>query len=80
MDQILAIVGAVITVISLIYAIYVNRKHSKLINYNRDQAWELYRQSSKVLGFYQELEKVSTDNKEIIINTAKGESASPINS
>ena len=75
MELILTILASLITIISLAYAIYSNRKHSKLINYNREQSWEIYRQASKVLAHFQALENLNSENKEFITHIAKGESA-----
>ncbi len=65
-----------ITIISFIYAIYVNNKHKKLLNYNREQSWEVYRQATKILMIFQELEKMSIADKSAIVKIAKGESCS----
>jgi len=73
MITIFAIIGTTITIISFVYAIYVNRRHSKLINYNREQAWEIYRQSSNVLAAYQKLERMNIENKEAVTLIAKAE-------
>ena len=77
MNQILTIIGTFITVFSLLYAVYANRKHYKLVNYNREQAWELYRQASTVLAYFQNLEinLSNTNDKDIITNTTKGEAS-----
>ncbi|MDD5496054.1 MAG: hypothetical protein PHP46_03005 [Candidatus Omnitrophica bacterium] len=68
-------IGSIIAILSFIYAIYENRKNRKLINYNREQAWEIYRQSSNVLAFYQILQDFKLDGKEVIRNIAAGERA-----
>ena len=73
MGTILAIIGTMITIISFGYAVYANRRHSKLINYNREQAWEIYRQSSNVLAAYQKLERMNVENKEAANLIAKAE-------
>ena len=76
MNQILPVVATIITFASFIYAIYANRKHSKLINYNREQAWEIYRQSSNVLAMCQALEKMNIENKDIAAWVARAETQS----
>ncbi len=76
METIITIIGTLITVISFIYAIHRNRKLKKLEDYNREQAWELYRQSAKVLCLSQELEQIPTNDKNTITTTAKNEAAS----
>lgn len=63
----------IITIISFLYAIYVNRKHAKLLDYNREQAWEIYRQASNALSHYQELEKSNINEQNLIVHIAKGE-------
>ncbi|MBI5001231.1 MAG: hypothetical protein HZB92_06890 [Euryarchaeota archaeon] len=52
MYEYVGIIGAVVGVIGLIYAIYVNGQRAKLIDYNREQAWENYRQSLETLARY----------------------------
>ncbi len=69
------IVGTFITAISFIYAIYENRRHAKLVNYNREQAWEIYRLTTKVLSRLQELQNVKVDNTETLVSITKGEEA-----
>lgn len=64
-----------VTVASLIYAIYANRKTARIIDYNREQAWEIYRQSTKVLGHYQDLEKSNLKEPSQVEHVAKGEMA-----
>jgi glycosylphosphatidylinositol transamidase (GPIT) subunit GPI8 len=73
MELFLAIFGTFVTVISFIYAVYTNRRHSRLINYNREQAWENYRQASNVLAMCQILSKIGAENKEIVSWVAKAE-------
>ncbi len=65
MNDVLTILGTSITILSFIYAIYENRRNAKLVNYNRDQAWEIYRQSSNALAVYQELAKLDLANASI---------------
>ena len=69
----IGIIGTLITAGSFIYAIYENRRHAKLINYNREQAWEIYRQVSRVLFYYQELENSNINDKNIFATVSKGE-------
>jgi hypothetical protein len=66
-------IGIIIGIVSFVYAIYTNRKHSKLINYNREQAWEIYRQASMVLAAYQKLEKLNITDKNALTIIAKAE-------
>ena len=73
MDIYIGIIGAAITFVSLGYAIYENRRNVKLINFNREQAWEIYRQSTRVLQYLQMIEKIETDNSGVIENVSKGE-------
>jgi hypothetical protein len=73
METIVTIIGTIVTIVSFGYAVYVNRRHSKLINYNREQAWEIYRQSSNVLAAYQKLERMNIENKEATALVAKAE-------
>jgi hypothetical protein len=75
METLIAIAGTVITFVSFFYAIYTNRKLKKLENYNREQAWELYRQAIKVLDHMQKIEQISTNDQNIIKEAAKGEAA-----
>ncbi len=49
MEIILTIAGTVITILSFGYAVYSNKRHLKLINYNREQSWEVYALASNVL-------------------------------
>jgi hypothetical protein len=71
-DNLVATIGTVVTVLSFIYAIYENRRHAKLVSYNREQAWEIYRQTLKVLDRYQEIKKSKTD-EDILKHTVEGE-------
>ncbi|HOX53980.1 MAG: hypothetical protein PHI86_03115 [Candidatus Omnitrophica bacterium] len=73
MEIIFTIIGTLITFVSFGYAIYANKKHSKLVNYNREQAWEIYRQSTAVLAAYQKLEKMNIGDKEAVALIAKAE-------
>jgi hypothetical protein len=75
MDLFWAILGTAITVISLIYAIYENKRRVKLEDYNREQAWEIYRQSSNVLGLYQQINDLNINNPNLIKLDAQGERA-----
>jgi hypothetical protein len=72
-DHLLTIVGTAITVLSFIYAVYANRKAAKIIDYNREQSWELYRLSSNVLARYQQLEAIKFTDTAQVENIAKGE-------
>ena len=47
MEIVITIIGTVITVLSLIFPIYSHNKNTKLINFNREQAWDNYRQASE---------------------------------
>ncbi len=73
---IVGIIGTAVTVVSFIYAIYVNRELVRLRDYNREQAWEIYRQSYNVLARYQDLQALGVDNKKLIENVAAGETSS----
>jgi len=73
MNEIVGIFGTAITVISFIYAIYENRRNAKLINYNREQAWEIYRQASNVLAVYQDLKKLEINNIKFREDIIQGE-------
>jgi hypothetical protein len=71
----LSIVGTIITVTSLILAISFDRKYGKLVNYNREMAWEIYRQISVSLECYQSIQEIinKDDNKEILEMVTRGE-------
>lgn len=73
MTIILTIIGTLITTVSFVYAVYANKKTAKLINYNREQAWDIYRQSSQVLAAYQKLERMNIQNKEAAILISRAE-------
>ena len=73
MELILTILGTLITVLSLIFAIYSHRKNIKLVNFNREQAWDNYHLSSEILAAYQNLEKMEINNNEAKCLIAKGE-------
>jgi len=73
MNTVLAILGTLVTVVSFGYAIYVNRKLAKISFYNREQAWDIYRQASGVLAAYQKLEKMKIENVEAISLISKAE-------
>jgi hypothetical protein len=73
MEIFFTIIGTIVTIASFVYAIDANRKHSKLINYNREQAWEIYRQASMVLSAYQKLEKINIADKNALTLIAKAE-------
>ena len=73
--NVIGIIGTVVTISSFIYAIYENRRHAKLVNYNREQAWEIYRQITKSLFYYQELERFKIDDRNLVENISKGEMA-----
>ena len=75
MELLLAIVGTIVTLVSFIYAIYANRRYAKLEDYNREQSWEIYRQSSNVLAFFQEIEKLQIENPKLVKLEAGGERA-----
>jgi hypothetical protein len=67
--------GTIITIISFIYAIYTNRRHAKLVDFNREHAWEIYRLSDKVLNRFQTLQIGNTDKTQLLTNINKGEEA-----
>lgn len=71
----LSIIGTIITVASLVLAISSDRKYGKLINYNREMAWEIYRQASISLECYQDIHKIINkgNNKEILEKVTRGE-------
>ncbi|PKM92956.1 MAG: hypothetical protein CVU80_00690 [Elusimicrobia bacterium HGW-Elusimicrobia-4] len=69
----LEIVGTVITTLSFIYAIYENRQRAKLTNYNREQAWEIYRQSLRAVTACQQIDVNKINDKEIIKYIIEGE-------
>jgi len=73
MDTAFTIMGTLITAVSFWYAISVSKKHSKLINYNREQAWDIYRQASAVLAGYQKLENLNIENREAAMLIARAE-------
>jgi hypothetical protein len=75
MSLFLAILGTAITVISFFYALYTGNRLTKLKNYNREQAWEIYRQASNVLGLYQLIDDLHIDNSNLIKLNAQGERA-----
>ncbi|MDD5040676.1 MAG: hypothetical protein PHY34_06040 [Patescibacteria group bacterium] len=78
MEIILTIFGALVTFSSFIFAIYSHTKNIKLINFNRDQAWDNYHQASEVLAVYQRLEKMDITNSEAKCLIAKGEAEARI--
>ncbi|MBN2603997.1 MAG: hypothetical protein JXA91_07700 [Candidatus Thermoplasmatota archaeon] len=63
MELPLSIIGIVITFVSFAWAIISELKYGKLINYNREMAWEIYRQISASLQFYQEIQPKLKDIK-----------------
>jgi hypothetical protein len=71
----LSIGGTIITVASFAWAIASDKKYGKLIDYNREMAWEIYRQISASLQYYQELQGKlkSINNNEILELVTKGE-------
>lgn len=72
--DIINIVGITITILSFIYAIYTNRRHAKLIDFNREKAWDMYRQTSEVLAIFQTLESLKKiSDLESVALVAKGE-------
>ncbi len=77
MYEFVGIIGPLVGVLSFIYAVYENRQRAKLIDYNREQAWEIYRQSSATLLFYQNVEKKKNeiDDKSIIEDVIRGETS-----
>ena len=75
MELLLAIVGTIVTLVSFIYAIYANQRYATLEDYNREQSWEIYRQSSNVLAFPQEIDKLKIENTNLIKLEAQGERA-----
>ena len=72
-DHILTVIGTVITVLSAVYAVYANRKTAKIVDYNREQSWEIYRLSTNVLGRFQNIEKIQVTDQDEIADIAKGE-------
>ncbi len=73
MNETIGIFGAMITITSFLYALYENRQRRKLLDYNREQAWEIYRQAAFVIQFYQFIEKSNSSDNNIVVNAAKGE-------
>jgi len=73
--NLLNIIGICIAIISFIYAIYENRRHAKLVDYNREHAWEIYRLTTKVLSHFQELQNINEDRTKTLISITKGEEA-----
>jgi hypothetical protein len=73
----LSIAGTIITFASFAWAIASDQRYGKLINYNREMAWEIYRQISASLQFYQEIQDKSKDinnnERQIAELVAKGE-------
>lgn len=72
---VLTIISIVIAIIGIILTIVFERKYKKLIDYNREMAWEIYRQISISLECYQNLQKLTnkSDNKEILEMVVRGE-------
>ena len=76
MDYFLTILGTVVTVASLLFALNTNSQLAKLEDYNREQAWEIYRQASITLGFYQKMNDLKINNSDFIKLNSAGERAS----
>jgi hypothetical protein len=74
-DILLGIAGTTITIISLVFAISSDGKYGKLLNYNREMAWEIYRQISISLKCYQDIQKIINNdgNKKILEIVTRGE-------
>ncbi|TAL22247.1 MAG: hypothetical protein EPN94_11450 [Nitrospirae bacterium] len=74
-NVLLSILGTAITVTSLVLAIAFDKKYGKLVNYNREMAWEIYRQISISLECYQNIQKIlnQNDNRELLEWVTKGE-------
>ena len=75
MNDILTVLGSVITVLSFVYAVYANRKTARIVSYNREQSWEIYRQATEVLARYQSLQKSQLTDPGQIQAVAAGETA-----
>jgi hypothetical protein len=73
MEIIITIIGTIITVLSFGNAIYANGKNKKLINFNREQAWDNYQLSSEVLSVLQKLEKMEISDVDMKCLVSKGE-------
>jgi hypothetical protein len=71
----LSIVGTLITTTSLFLAISFDKKYGKLVNYNREMAWEIYRQISISLECYQNIQKLINrdNNRELLEMVTRGE-------
>jgi len=75
MELYIGILGTLVTVASFIFAIYSNQRYNKLESYNREESWEIYRQSSNVLSLVQGIEKLKINNSDLIRLSAQGERA-----
>ncbi len=77
MYEFVGIIGPFIGVLSFSYAVYENRRRAKLIDYNREQAWEIYRQSTTTLLFYQNVGKKKNEivDTSIIEDVIRGETS-----
>ncbi len=75
MNEFLTIFGTIVTVLSAVYAVYANRKTAKIVDYNREQSWELYRMASNVLARCQALEGAEHPNPQFMVDSAKAEVA-----
>jgi len=72
------ILGIFLTALSLIYAFFENRRRAKLVDYNREHAWEIYRLTTKVLQHLQELQDSNEDKTKSLISITKGEAAAQV--
>jgi hypothetical protein len=72
---IIGIVGTAVTIISFAYALYTNQQLARLKDYNREQAWEIYRQSSLALGQIQDLKQIEINDRKIWESISRGELA-----
>lgn len=75
MNDFLTILGTIVTVLSAVYAVYANRKTASIVDYNREQSWEVYRMSSNVLARCQNIEAIEHFDPQHIADVAKAEAA-----
>ena len=75
MEFLFTILGTIITVVSFKYAFYTNKRFIKLEDYNREQAWDIYRQASNVVAFYQQIYNLKIDNQDLNKLNSAGEHA-----
>ena len=65
METLLTIVGTSITLVSFIYAIIQGRQLKKLQEFNRENSWELFRQTVSSIAAIQRIDVTAIPNKEI---------------